>query len=270
MDAWTDGRMNSGTPESDPTMRPSDHPTVFQDVIIVGGGCYGSFYGRQMIDARAKGKAVFERLLLVDRNANCPAATEFAGVPGLEIVTAEWAGFFDGYLDPAAAGALDVVIPSPLMPHLFFEWLVRRATLRWSDRAVDPGPLPGVLGTPYERQGRDGSTYLSFADWTCPTHCTEPALCPIIRGPRTWEMGEALERYCRANGFSGPALFTVDHLVHGVGGFSVGAVLAAERTMIDAVEQRRGALVVGTVSSCHGAAGLLQVGAPGTAQRSMG
>lgn len=267
MGASAQGRMRDRDGAGYPTVRPSDQPTAFHDVIIVGGGCYGSFYARQMIDARSKGKVVFERLLLVDRNAECPAATEFAGVPGLEIVPAEWSRFFDGYLDPSAAGELDVVIPSPLMPHLFFEWLVRRARLRWSDRAIEPGPLPGALGTPYERQGRDGSTYLSFADWTCPTHCTEPALCPIIRGPRTWEMGEALERYCRANGCSGPALFTVDHLVHGVGGFSVGAVLAAERVMIEAVEGGEGALVVGTVSSCHGAAGLLQVGAPGTAQR---
>lgn len=261
--------MREGDRVPNPTVRPSDHPTIFHDVIIVGGGCYGSFYARQLVDARVKGKAVFERLLLVDRNAGCPAATEFAGIPGVEIVPAEWAGFFDGYLATAPAGELDVVIPSPLMPHLFFDWLVRRAAVRWSDRAVTAGPLPGALGTPYERQGRDGSTYLSFADWTCPTHCTEPALCPVIRGPRTWEMGEALERYCQATGVSGPALFTVRHLAHGVGGFSVGAVLAAERAMIDAVERGRGVLAVGTVSACHGAAGLLQVGAPGTAERSM-
>ncbi|MGH7533006.1 MAG: hypothetical protein ACREL4_06925 [Gemmatimonadales bacterium] len=244
-----------------------DTPTVLHDVIIIGGGCYGSFYARQMIEAHGKGKAEFERLLLVDRDPACPAATEFAGVPGLEIVQAEWAGFLDGYLGTAPAGELDVVIPSPLMPHLFFEWLVRRASDRWRDRAIDAGPLPGELGTPYERQGRDGSTYLSFADWTCPTHCTEPALCPIIRAPRTWEMADALERFCRARDLAGPALFRVRHLVHGVGGFSVADVLSAERALVGTVEQGRGALVVGTVSSCHGAAGLLQVGAPGTAER---
>ncbi|MGH7590799.1 MAG: hypothetical protein ACREOE_07975 [Gemmatimonadales bacterium] len=244
-----------------------DALTALHDVIIIGGGCYGSFYARQMIEARAKEKARFERLLVVDRDPACAAVTEFAGVPALQIVQAEWAGFLDGYLDTAPAGEWDVVIPSPLMPHLFFEWLVRRASHRWRDRAINSGPLPDQLRTPYEREGRDGSTYLSFADWTCPTHCTEPALCPVIRAPRTWEMADALDRFCRARGLAGPALFRVRHLVHGVGGFSVAAVLAAERALIGAVERGRGALVVGTVSSCHGAAGLLQVGAPGTAER---
>ncbi|HET7025176.1 MAG TPA: hypothetical protein VFI39_08245 [Gemmatimonadales bacterium] len=244
-----------------------DAPTVLRDVIIIGGGCYGSFYARQMIEARAREKARFERLLVVDRDPKCAAVTEFLGVPGLEVVEAEWAGFLDRYLETAPAGEGDVVIPSPLMPHLFFEWLIRRASDRWRDRAIDSGPLPGALGTPYERQGRDGSTYVSFADWTCPTHCTEPALCPVIRAPRTWEMSDALERFCRANDLAGPVLFQVRHLVHGVGGFSVGAVVAAERMLIDVVEQGRGALVVGTVSSCHGATGLLRVGAPGTADR---
>ncbi|MGB7211388.1 MAG: hypothetical protein WBC97_02065 [Gemmatimonadales bacterium] len=244
-----------------------DAPTILRDVVVIGGGCYGSFYARQMIEARAKEKAVFARLLLVDRDPGCPAVSEFAGVPGLEVIAAEWTAFLDGYLEAASAGTDDVIIPSPLMPHLLLEWLVRRASDRWRDRSIGSGPLPGVLGTPYERQGRDGSTYVSFADWICPTHCTEPALCPVIRAPRTWEMSEAMERFCRAHDVAGPALFQVRHLVHGVGGFSVAAVLAAERTLIDAVEQGREALVVGTVSSCHGAAGLLRIGAPGTAER---
>ena len=259
--------MSAGDGAVDPTVRPSAHPSLFHDIIVIGGGCYGSFYARQLVEARAKGKAAFERLLVVDRDPGCAAAAEFAGVPGLAIIRAEWSGFLDGYLDTAPAGELDVVIPSPLMPHLFFDWLTGRAAARWPDRSVASPPLPRHVGTPYERRGRDGSTYLSFADWTCPTHCTEPALCPVIRAPRTWEMGEALEGYCRAAGIAGPALFTVRHLVHGVGGFSIGCVLAAERMLCDAVGPRGGTLLVGTVSSCHGAAALLQVGAPGTAGR---
>lgn len=250
-----------------PSLRLSDPPLSLRDVVIVGGGCYGSFYARQMLDARHRGKASFARLLVVDRARDCAAAATFAGAPGFELVLDEWDPFFDRYLAAANPGAPDVVIPSPLMPHLFFEWLARRAHARWPARTVSAGPLEGEVGTPYERRGRDRSTYLSFADWTCPTHCTEPALCPIIRAPRTWEMGEALASYCAATGTAGPALFTVRHLVHGVGGFAVAEILRAEEVLRESVERKGGSLVVGTVSGCHGAAGLLSVSGPGTAER---
>ena len=244
-----------------------DETVALGDVVIVGGGCYGSFYTRQMLDARDRGKATFARLVVVDRAPDCAAAITFAGVAGVEMVQAEWDPFFDRYLAAAGRDGRDVVIPSPLMPHLFFEWLARRARVRWPDRALSAGPLEGEVGTPYERRGRDRSTYLSFADWTCPTHCTEPALCPVIRAPRTWEMGEALASYCAVTGAAGPALFTVRHLVHGVGGFAVTEILDAETVLQQSVEGKGGSLVVGTVSGCHGAAGLLSVAGPGTADR---
>lgn len=247
--------------------RGVDAPRLFHDVVVVGGGCYGSFYAGQLLEARARGRAEFHRLVVVDRDPRCRVAVQCAGRPGVELVTASWDGFFDGYLDTVPASELDVIIPSPLMPHLFFDWLVRRARSRWPGREVRGLPLPGRVGTPYERTGRDASTYLSFADWICPTHCTEPALCPAIRAPRTWEMGEALADYCARAGLAGPALFPVRHLVHGVGGFSVGTVLAAERALVAAVEGGAPGLVVGTVSACHGAAGLLAV-TPGTPGRS--
>ena len=253
--------------ESSPTLRPSDSPCAFRDVVIVGGGCYGSFYTRQMLDARERGKAAFARLLVVDRAADCAAVHAFRGAPGVEFIGEEWDPFFDRYLAAAGRDGQDVVIPSPLMPHLFFEWLVRRARVHWPDRAISAGPLEGEVGTPYERRGRDRSTYLSFADWTCPTHCTEPALCPVIRAPRTWEMGDALRSYCAATGAAGPALFSVHHLVHGVGGFAVSEILRAEAVLRESVEGKGTSLVVGTVSACHGAAGILSVAGPGTVDR---
>lgn len=238
---------------------PSAPPPAFRDIVVVGGGCYGSFYAGQLLEASRRGKVAFKRLLVVDRSASCRAAGEFAGAERFAVVVSEWDGFFDRYLARDDGGG-DAVIPSPLMPHLFFEWLLRRARARWPGRAIEPRPVPGLVGTPYERRGGDGSTYLSFADWLCPTHCTEPALCPVIRGPRTWEMGETLERHARTIGAAGPALFTVRHLAHGVGGFPVASILAAERMMATALSEPGATLLVGTVSSCHGAAGLLAAG----------
>ena len=53
-----------------------------------------------------------------------------------ELVVAEWGEFFDGWLDqprmPGAAEPGDAIVPSPLMPHLMYQWLVRRARGQWS------------------------------------------------------------------------------------------------------------------------------------------
>ena len=38
-----------------------------RDVIVVGGGCYGSFYAAQLARANARGKARFRRVVVVDR-----------------------------------------------------------------------------------------------------------------------------------------------------------------------------------------------------------
>ncbi|HXI19783.1 MAG TPA: hypothetical protein VNH46_01780 [Gemmatimonadales bacterium] len=241
----------------------------FADAVIVGGGCYGTFYAGQLLRARAQGKAEFDRLLLVDRDPACRATRELGPDPGWQLVTAEWGDFFDRYLarrspveSPAAP---DVIVPSPLMPHLMYQWLERRARARWPARLTETRPVPEGPGTPYDQAAPDGTRYVSFADWTCPTHCVEPALCPVTRGPRTWEMGEALaalvRRLGRTRPVTGPVLFHCEHQVFGVGTFSVTEVLAGDARVAQAGATGEAVdVLVGTVSSCHGAVNLLHLG----------
>jgi hypothetical protein len=236
------------------------------DVVIVGGGCYGTFYAGQLQRARERGAAAWHRLLVVDRDPRCRAATELARAPDVELVVQPWDAFFDGYLAaPDRRPAPAAIVPSPLMPHLMFEWLLRRAKARWPGREVRPAAVPVGPGTPYDTQAPDGTRYVSFADWLCPTHCIEPATCPVIRAPRTWEMGDAMEaltqRLNRDHPTAGPVLFTCRHRVYGVGMFDVATVLAG-----DDLVARAGAgdqavdVLVGTISACHGAASLLHLG----------
>ena len=155
----------------------------------------------------------------------------------------------------------DVIVPSPLMPHLLHRWLLRRARGRWPGRPVATRSLEAEAGTPYDTLAPDGTRYLSFADWLCPTHCVEPATCPVIRGPRTWEMAEALARYAARIGAGGPALCVTRHLAFGVGAFGVDEVLAADRLVESAGAGGTAAeVLVATVSACHGAANLLALG----------
>ena len=77
-------------------------------------------------------------------------------------------------------------------------------------------------------------------------------------------MSEALERLTatlgRAAPTAGPVLFVCRHRVYGVGMFDVASVLAGDRIVAEAGQAHPAVdVVVGTVSSCHGAAGLLHL-----------
>jgi hypothetical protein len=149
-----------------------------------------------------------------------------------------------------------------------FEWVLARARERWPGRPVDVGPVPDTMDTPYDRTAPapDHTRYVSFADWICPTHCIEPAICPAIGDTRSWEMGDAVRALAgrlRAAGqpVHGPALFVCRHHVFGVGTFAVEAVLAGDAIVRAAGETGTlAAVLVGTISACHGAVNLLTIG----------
>lgn len=238
-------------------------------VAVIGGGCYGTFYAGQLERARARGAATYDRILVVDRDPTCRAARELNPDSSRQLVVEEWGAFFDRFLDrpESAAGVVppDAIVPSPLMPHLMHEWLVRRARARWPARVTESRAVETPAGTPYERLGPDGTRYLSFADWLCPVHCIEPATCPVIDAPRSWDMSEAVsdltERMARTGSVGGPVLLVCRHRVFGVGMFDVSTVLAGDRVVAQA--GARGTpvdVVVGTISACHGAVSLLHLG----------
>ena len=239
-------------------------------IVVVGGGCYGSYYVRQLSRARAKGMLTWERLLVVDRDAGCRVAREMPDAAAT-MVTEEWGAFFDRWLGEAAAvpsGARDAVVPSPLMPHLMFDWLLRRARDRWPGRAVERGRLAEPPATPWERAGADGTHYASYATWMCPVNCVEPATCPHTRAPRDWTMPAALAALARSAAgrgrpLAGPAILHCTHRAFGVGMFDVADVVAADALVRRAGTDGAAEVLLGTVSHCHGALAVLAVGAPG-------
>lgn len=250
------------------TVDDSSPNVALRDVIIVGGGCYGTFYAGQLIRAAERGKASFRRLLIVDRNPRCRFAAEIGASDTRRLVVQEWGEFFDAYLggvDGSAGESGDAIVPSPLMPHLMYEWLVRRARARWPARIVETRPVPAGPGTPYDVSAPDRTRYVSYADWICPTHCIEPAICPVIRAPRTWEMADAMQglagRLAVSYPTAGPVLFICQHRVFGVGMFDVSAVLAGDAAVATAGAPGSPVdVLVGTISSCHGAVNLLHLG----------
>ena len=242
-------------------------PQAYGTIVIVGGGCYGSYYLRQLGRARNAKAIAWKRLLVVDRNADCLAARD----PGdAEIVVREWADFFAEFLAAAAAdpdaSAQSAIVPSPLMPHLLFDWVVDRARHRWAGRRVAVQPLAVAPVVPWQRSSADGSThYVSFAEWMCPINCLEPARGPATRGERTWTLPSAIAGYVdaqRASGhnLAGPFVFHCTHRAYGVGMVDVSSVVAADAAIHALAERGAVDALVGTMSHCHGALGRLEIG----------
>jgi hypothetical protein len=251
--------------------RESQH---FAKIVVIGGGCYGSWYTQQLLRARASGAIVAERIVVVDRNpANkvIRALDDGTIAPGdVETVTTTWAEYLDAWL-AADADALrgHALVPSPLMPHLLLDWLVARASARWPERSVRVAPLERAPRIPWERAAPDGRHYVSFAEWLCPVNCVEPALCPSTGGPRSWSVAPALRAYVHAQEvpgaaqgqqrLAGPVVFPCIHRTHGVGMIDAAPIAEANVRIAQWGSERDLDVLVGTVSHCHGALGVLSL-----------
>ncbi len=249
--------------------RVAREPLVFGHVVIIGGGCYGSWYAQQLDRAMARGALRVDRVSVVDRDPACQVARErdrYTALP-LTVVTDAWDTYLDQWLSVATVESAerDALVPSPLMPHLLLDWLLARAQARWSGREVRVVPLRAAPPMPWERAAPDARHYVSFAEWMCPVNCIEPARCPATRGARDWSMPPALTAYVSAeqalgHPLRGPIIFHCVHRTWGVGMIDVSAVVAADALVATEAAEGPARFLVGTVSHCHGALGVLQLG----------
>ncbi len=253
----------------------SKDDAAYGTIVVVGGGCYGSYYVRQLCRASRAGAVTWDRVLVVDRNADCMVAAEIAlEQPGLTsphpvVVVSEWTAFFARYLSAWSSSrdskSSDAIVPSPLMPHLLYEWVRDRAKDRWPGRQVLTRPIQTTLDTQWESAAPDGTRYVSFATWTCPINCIEPDTCPHTRSERTWTMPRAMERLVERSSegvqkLAGPLVFHCTHRVFGVGMIPVDAVIEADNFVSKVAENGSAEVLVATVSHCHGAANVLSIG----------
>ena len=241
----------------------------YATITIVGGGCYGSYYLRQLHRARRASAIAWDRLVVVDRDAECAVARaqRAASADRADVVVADWDDYFDGALAAAVrqdTPSRDAIVPSPLMPHLAFSWLERRARRHFGADAVCRLPLTVAPPTPWQRAGTDGTHYASYATWTCPVNCIEPVRCPATRGHRAWSMPDAMRQYVdalpSAERLLGPLVFHCSHRAYGVGMIDVSDLVAADAFVAANGGAGHAEFLVATVSHCHGAIGRLAVG----------
>src|SRR5678810_350649 len=78
-------------------------PQRYGRVVIVGGGCYGSYYVRQLLRAIEAGAVEARELLVVDKDPQCAVAREHGSTtPLVRLDRRDWRSFFDDYLSRAA------------------------------------------------------------------------------------------------------------------------------------------------------------------------
>lgn len=238
------------------------------DLIVIGGGCYGCYHTRQLLKAQRRGTIAARRFLVVDRNPDCRALTEFADEPLVEVMRTGWADFLRAHLAASTAESDDQLVPTPFAPHLLFDWLL--AALRDAVPQVEiaRAPCDLALGLPYERGDTTGNRFISAAGWLCPATCIEPARCPAIHDTRTWELGEIVRAAAVrvSDPYTAVELFTCRHFAFGIGTISVASLAAARDHLANLLaaasdgQPRR--VLIGTVSSCHGVLGELVVHPP--------
>jgi len=251
-------------------------PLRFGRIVVIGGGCYGSWYTQQLTRATQRGALIADQVVVVDRNPDCLVVQRaptgvYAGLP-LRVVRSTWREYMAEWLSVGSAALQrDALVPSPLMPHLCLDWLMDRAQARWPERIIQVDPLPKIPNMPWERASPDGRHYVSFATWMCPVNCIEPARCPATRGERSWSMPPALEAYVndlatetRADDretlpLRGPVIFHCVHRTYGVGMVAAAAIARADEQIALWGDTSPVSVLVGTVSHCHGALGVLAV-----------
>ena len=221
--------------------------------IVISGGEAGAFYVRQLRRAVAAGKLDTDRIVVVDRDPACRVASERAGDPLMQLEAAEWAEWLAAHLGEASPA--DHLVPYHWAPHLLLGWLEGEA--RRAGAVTTRGGALAPRGLPFEATTTAGDRALSYASWTCPPTCIEPAVCPHTRGPKNWSLAADLET--PASDGAIPVVFRCVHLVYGVGTILVRDILAARDRLCAPSSTARRRYLVATSSHCHALATRLEV-----------
>lgn len=234
--------------------------------LVMGGGCYGTFYARQLLRARDAGTLGPLEVVVIDHHGDPPARRALPADPDLAFVASGWDAFLDGHLATLDPATTDHVVPSPFTPHLALGWLLRRVREERADRTWRIEPFRHMPGTPFQLQREGGPLLVSHADWVCPVHCIEPDTCPHTGGPRHWDVDAtahalAAELATRGQGVDEVRLLHCHHRAWGVGAYPARELLEARAAAVAQRGEGPRRMLLGTISHCHGALSLL-VGEP--------
>lgn len=217
------------------------------DYVIIGGGCYGTYFVDQLREARSRDKLDWSRLAVLDRDADCAVAR--AGHDDVDVIAAEWTTFGPTVFSEPDLWLKGQLVPAPIAPHILMHWLSGALAELRGVRARPTAFDGAVPDLPYAAVTDAGTLVLSWAPGLCPTNCVEPRMCPLTGGVRTWDMPDTVAEVAAREGFE-LMRFACRHHAYGVGTIGGAAIL-------DAWDLLRGLELPATVgfattSGCHG------------------
>lgn len=220
---------------------------------IAGGGCYGSYYVRQLDRARSRGLLKVDEIVVVDRKADCAVAATLPSIAGARLIEMDWLDFGSQIYRNENVWKNDMWVPTPIGPHIIYHWVMR-------ELGVDAVPVNyegKIPSLPYADKLKSGSLVLSHAPGTCPVNCVEPKICPLTKDDRDWEMKDTVRAFIAdtsaGHGVGEVGVFVCQHHAHGVGTIPMKNIYDETRRLRHAFESNHTKrLAVATVSSCHG------------------
>jgi hypothetical protein len=112
---------------------------------IAGGGCYGTFYLRQLDRARDVGKVSIKEIVVVDNDPRCQAADLIKGLTDTRLEVCNWLDFGKQVMKNRTEWAEDHWVPTPLGPHILYHWAESHLL---QNLGVKLKPTPYAAGVP--------------------------------------------------------------------------------------------------------------------------
>lgn len=235
--------------------------------IVIGGGCYGKVHTEALLRGRRKGYVAFDTITVVDRHAaTCLVRRSIGDEPALQFVEADWFEYMKAELDRMDERA--EIVPAPIAPHLAFEWVMWSVGQQLPTAQITIEPFNYKLGLPYEVAGKEGTGFLSWADFVCVPNCRAPKICPAILKPRFWEMRETVLGFAASQAeagqpFAASEIFQCHFCAPGVEAIPISRYRQARDNIATSARSHAEArALIATVSACHGAVNLLRISSP--------
>lgn len=87
----------------------------------------------------------------------------------------------------------DVLIPDHTAKHVFLQTLMSLVAKKFPKLTSELSPFQNNFKPPFlHKSDNDAIWAMSYATWTCPPDCDEPAICPHIKDKRTWDFGKSV------------------------------------------------------------------------------
>lgn len=234
---------------------PSAIPTPYlidsiKKIIVLGGHKLSCVYLKHILQAQNEGLIQFEEIVYIDENSACQARETFPQIKQIQKT------YHDGLKNilNSESFSLDqsILIPDHTAPHVLF-----RLFLNLIEEKTKIIPFKEDLKLPFQHNAEVSA--LSYADWTCPMECDEPAICPAINDKRSWHFDRFFREFQNnyQKNFSSH-LFFCQQLAYGVAYLPLNLIKDEWEKLRQSLKTQK-RFCVATYSKCHGILGIAEL-----------